>query len=260
MKQIQVIDKFHRTPYTMFHLASEEELEEYIEYESPRLTKSIQGILRSRVPDHYSDYASGFVYHNLYSFNNKNIVEGAAKVDAALYEKYDRMRSSIKEGIPVLVNREGGYCFFREDYHELVSDLEDANMDCEFHQICNRAEIINLENDPSTERYTLDHFRELRKDKYSTDDLSTICHLRMYEDKQLLSLLKKFVRNGGDTLFQYTTAMDVDQMFHYTRLCLKAGIKRYIFHLEASETTCRADHFFDWLKKKKVTLEVKYLQ
>lgn len=113
---------------------------------------------------------------------------------------------------------------------------------------------INLENDPKLEIFTMDELSKI------DENYSHILNLRHLSDNALRNTLKRFVKNGGDTVWQYTTGGDVEQMYSYSEIAIKAGVQHFIFYFNSGENEKIKD-FISWLKRKRSMskVEVKFI-
>lgn len=165
----------------------------------------------------------------------------------AALQKIDIMRSSLTKGEKLLVNRCGGITpvFDGTKIVEIYDkELEDGIPK----DIIKKATAyIVLEND-----YVLPRESE-RYLKAVDPNHSTIFNLRgrfhYLEDR-----LKKFMDNGGHTVFVYTTGMDVKQMYDYTKIILKVGLKNLVFHFNTGLTDDIQEYLNDTRGKLNLTV------
>jgi len=131
----------------------------------------------------------------------------------------------IEEGEIILVNRVGGYCTFREDYYTI---LEERKVDVPKHYIIKEnTKYINLENDPQLEKHSIEYLKTV------DPNYSYITNLSVHTFEDLIDIFCEFVEAGGDTIYVYTTGMNIEQMYEYTEAAALAGISNIEFEFNA---------------------------
>jgi len=134
---------------------------------------------------------------------------------------------------PVFMNSNGGFTPTMnknkdgewEDYLEIV---EERKFDTFEHKvkywIRPGTKYMNLENDWELEKDAVEWLRNNDKNYSYITELSTL-HLRY----QLPHLMKEFVDNGGTHIYVYTTGQNFMQMYDYSKVAIRAGIKNFVF-------------------------------
>lgn len=165
----------------------------------------------------------------------------------AALQKIDIMRSSLAKGEKLLVNRCGGITpvFDGTKIVEIYDkELEDGIPKDIIKEV---TAYIVLEND-----YVLPRESE-RYLKAVDPNYSTIFNLRgrfhYLEDR-----LKKFMDNGGHTVFVYTTGMDVPQMYEYVKKIIAADLKNLVFHFNTGINESIQEFLDDTKTKLNVTV------
>ncbi len=149
-----------------------------------------------------------------------------------LDETTDYKRDLIERGERVVVNSNGGF-FWLLPHHEIVNEEcwdGDSNRD---HLVCIRDNtvLLNLENDPELEQHSIDYMSE-RDENYSY-----ILDMRGWSYGAMKHHFTEFKDNGGESLYVYTTAMDVPQVDMYLKLAVDCGIMKAIIELNAGTST-----------------------
>ena len=221
MKHVLVYNKLFKEEYKAIHLASIEDVTLYIEKRfNLLLSGSLLDMIRNSqkgVIGHYYGFGST-VINMLRDTKGLSWFETACELDSMSASVAMNMISGILDNKEILVNDNGGYCYLEDDMHEIKKSVSNFP---EYHKIVKNSKYINLENDPFLETTTEDRFKNTK--------FSFVTRLRYYTDDQLLTVLKDFVKQGGHTLFQYTTATDEPQLVNYLKLSKEAGIKTAIF-------------------------------
>lgn len=147
-------------------------------------------------------------------------------IDRCLSEiSKNKINSFIKHGA-IFINKMGGYFPFQEKSVRIISEKPFIKEDIlsKFYRVPDNTKNLNLENDPELEPYTVKNLSKLEGDHFSY-----VTCLRDFSNEKLLKIMKKFVKNGGDTLWVYTTGSDTLQMHVYMDLSLEAGINNFVF-------------------------------
>lgn len=129
----------------------------------------------------------------------------------------------------ILVNSAGGYQYFKENFHTIVSESSFVdNSKEEYITINQNTQYINLENDPFLEKHTVDFLS--KKDK----NFSYVRNLRSFSIEELTTIFNDFIKAGGHTVYVYTTATDIQQMFDYSKAIINAGLKNVVFEFSSN--------------------------
>ena len=165
-------------------------------------------------------------------------------------QKIKNMLDSVQAGETLLVNSVGGYCPFTEGYHKIIEESEYVAIRKRTYVINKNTKYINLENDPELEEHTIKYLTSI------DPNYSYICELRNYNIEELVEIFKDFQDNGGDTVYVYTTGMDVPQMYDYTEAIVQSGIKKVEFEFNAGYDM-EHDGIIEDLKINNINVDVK---
>lgn len=167
--------------------------------------------------------------------SQSNPVEGPDLGNNPLYQlipsvhlKIDAIRRGLVRGDRILANKDGGYMPYVEKLVEIVS-IEDGLLDDTIKKdlIRPNSKWIVLENDFVLPDQSLVFLKEMDK------SFSIVYDLRGHSDSQLEGALRQFKFNGGSTVFVYTTGLDVQQMYDYTKSIKSVGFDRLVFYFVA---------------------------
>lgn len=151
----------------------------------------------------------------------------ANEMSSLIHQKSLNLLRAIGEGETVIVNSSGGYTYLTDEY-EILS-IKDHNRYDTYH-IGNNSKYINLENDAELEQRTIDYLSN------KEDDFSYILNLKRYNKKELCRVFKEFQSNGGETVYVYTTGIDVEQMYTYMNCAISSDISKFEFEFNAGIT------------------------
>jgi len=145
----------------------------------------------------------------------------------------------------IFINSEGGYRHFNfSDEIEILSEEDvDSFERTTKHYIRKNTKFINFENDWELERSAVNRLEALDK------NFSYITELRLISKQEFSRILDKFKENGGDSVYVYTTGMDVKQMYQYSTDCLKKRISNFVFEFN-SGLDDEITEFLEWLAKR----------
>jgi hypothetical protein len=143
--------------------------------------------------------------------------------------KIRNILTAVMEGERVLVNVNGGYCHFDDNYHTMLTCEEYTDSSEPSYIINENTKYINLENDPDLENRT--------KEYLTTRDpnFSYITNLRSFSKSDLIEVFREFVRSGGEVVYVYTTGIDIPQMIEYSMALVTAGIKKVEFEFTVEQ-------------------------
>lgn len=139
-------------------------------------------------------------------------------------------------------NRETGE---PENYLEIIEERDFDNFEHKVrHRIQDGTKYLNLENDWELERAAIKWLEQKdRKFSYITE-LSTL-HL----EYELPRMFEQFVEKGGTHIYVYTTGQNYAQMYDYSKVAIRAGIKDFVFDFNAG-MDMNINEFVDWLKQR----------
>lgn len=137
----------------------------------------------------------------------------------------------ISRGDILVQQKNGSYFYIRDESQydiDIISEDYEFSLDIKYH-IGKNTKYINLENDPELEQHTKDFMKE------NDENFSYILNLRNCDKYKLSKIFKLFVKNGGESLYLYTTGMDTLQMRDYIQIAIDAGIKKGLFEFNAGK-------------------------
>ena len=256
MKNVLIETKFdEKIPYLML-----DSIEDVIEY-SGTLCKGVENTLKRLI----SSKVDISRWDHMVGRNDPDGVMGAAitkswiigtnpiyEVGPIADQKIKNMLNSVQAGETILVNSVGGYCPFTEGYHKIIEESEYVSVRERTYVINKNTKYINLENDPKLEEHTIEYLTSI------DPNYSYICELREYDVDELVKIFKEFQDNGGDTVYVYTTGINVVQMFEYSDAIIQSGIKKVEFEFNAGYDE-EHDDVIKLLKTNDVDVSVKYV-
>ena len=209
--------------YEGWLLGSISDLEDYRESTDKLFKKGVQAIISNHIPiERYDHIANKTEFGGiLLTASHKAAFECASPL-IELGKMYDRktrnMYEMIQKGHKLIINDIGGYCTITHDDYEIVKKYEK-----EKHFFVNtNTRYINIENDPWLEKYTTDHLTRLDK------NYSHITQARNLDKNDLMEIFTKFKANGGIGIWQYTTAMDIKQLYMFINIGIESGLTEFI--------------------------------
>ena len=149
-------------------------------------------------------------------------------------QKYESIRNLITSGKRVCINTRGGYCTVNEEFEIVENDIgNDPNIHI------HNSKWINMENDPFLEQYTINNLRRI-------DSFSYVTNAYKFNSSEILSIFKKFVENGGEGLWQYTSASDEIQLKMLCENAIIAGLKKIhiVYNQPLTETLHQMNAMF----------------
>lgn len=216
--------------YSGWLVSSLQELEEYREMTDKMFTKGVHSLIKSHEPierwDHiaYKSEFGNLLMHALSSARAKGkspMIELANIYDRKLMSMLDL----ITKGYKLLINDVGGYCYITHDNYKVV----DNYVKKKYYYIRSNTKFINLENDPFLESYTMDNLSNLDKNySYILDTQSLI-------KEELKSILIEFKSKGGSGIWQYTTAMAIEQLYMYIDTGIEVGLTDFVINFNSGK-------------------------
>jgi len=228
MKSVMIdADWFDKpTPYLM--LENLHDLHLYAEKTDEEAAASFGRILRNNVPNDKINHLLCKTHGDnvvltasiMGNFTGDSLVESIGKVSG---EKYANMTKHILNGETIIINPLGGYCFLSDDM-TVTDEKEYVDIvDKTTYKIADNASYLNLENDAELEKTVIDFF-----DKHGAEQ-SYVLNLRNFDIGDLTKIFNEFAENGGHTVYVYTTGMDVDQMYDYSKALIRSNIDEILF-------------------------------
>ena len=136
--------------------------------------------------------------------------------------KIQSIENLINRGEKVLINSVGGYCYLMDDM-EIIEETKFVLTKPNTVDIKKNTKYINLENDAELEQHTIDYLTPI------DPNFSSVCRLRDFNKEELVEIFEKFLENGGEMVYVYTTGIDERQMWEYTSAIIDSGIMRVEF-------------------------------
>lgn len=233
MKQVQIKTKFGELA-DYIQLKTINDVHEYMEHLGHDVSEAIAKLIRSDImPENWdhvrmSGSKGGVLRASVMTAYVKE-TNPLYEIDSLIQTKLMNMMKEIVKGEVVLVNMNGGYCTFSEDYHTILCEVEFDDTPKDTSVINKNTKYINLENDPELEKRTIEYLSQQDK------NYSYVLNLRNYDVAALTEIFKSFVQNGGEVVYVYTTGLDVQQMFDYSEALIAAGIKHVEFEFNCGK-------------------------
>jgi hypothetical protein len=145
----------------------------------------------------------------------------------------------------VFMNSSGGLCPV-DGTLEILEVLEETN---DFEKqvkfwMGKNSKVINLENDFEIERASREYMRNRFGENYAY-----IVDMKALPEREFIKIFTNFVEEGGKYVYVYTTGIDVEQMYEYSKYALQSGLRDFIF-----DFNCGIDKniqkFIDWLSER----------
>lgn len=129
----------------------------------------------------------------------------------------------------ILINPVGGYRDYQKNAHTIISETPFIdNSKAKYITINENTQYINLENDPFLEKHTIDSL------SLKDENFSYVRNLRSFSILELTTIFNDFIKAGGHTVYVYTTATDIQQMFDYSKAIINSGLKNVIFEFSSN--------------------------
>lgn len=161
-------------------------------------------------------------------------------------EYLNTLRSQLVKGRTVFMNKNGGLCPV-EGTLEILEIIEDSAIFKKYpkYYIGKAPKVINLENDFEIESVARDYMRKTFGDSH----YAHITDMKTLSEREFNKIFKEFVEKGGEYVYVYTTGLDYEQMYEYSKYALQNGIRKFIF-----DFNCGIDKdiqkFVDWLSER----------
>lgn len=213
-------------------LTNIDEFLEYFEIEDNKSFNEFFALVRDHYPINKMDHVEGTIGFaaSLSKVTSEPILIEMSNI---MGDKKSNIFHDIMAGHRIFINRNGGYHNFTDETHTILKTYSYYSDKREHVSIALNPTILNLENDSKPEKYVEKFF----KDK--NIEPSYILNLRSFNKDELTVLLERFKRNGGHTVYVYTTGFDHVQMKEYIEAIMDAYIHHLIIELnqEPSEDT-----------------------
>ena len=143
-------------------------------------------------------------------------------------EKRQALAGLMDSGSSVVINRRGGYFPFDPESMEILQRNPLVPQTLDDHIVLREStKIINLENDPDLEAYSVSYMSKI------DPNYSYITNLHKFDLETLAEVFTRFKELGGETVFVYTTGINVAQMYEYRNAMLEAGLNHLVLHFNA---------------------------
>ena len=231
MKIATLTDNYNQTHKDVFYLENLEDLYEFEKLSNNVNDDEITLALKTDIPeskwDHLFDGSLGGMNT---AVATSNIVGGNLILLSAsiLNKKLDSIRKYISDGVPVVINKRGGYFPCIESMDIKILDIKEYIHDKrKYVNIPNNTKTINLENDLHLEKLAISYMKSI------DPNYSSITKLREFDFLELVEIFKVFIKNGGQTAYIYTTGIDTEQMYEYTNALIVAGVQNVHFEFNS---------------------------
>jgi hypothetical protein len=215
-------------------LETPEDIFNYFLHVEKGASEYLNKIIKSKIPVNRWDHSCSKGHGE--SIFTMSVVIGNLKginpiylMDNSLQTKMQNFYECLEKYGNVIVNSNGGYCHLLNDMElieEKIFSFEDEDKKLTY-TINKNTQYINLENDPELEEYTKDFLNKI------DNNFSYILNLRKFSVADLIDVFNEFQENGGHTVYLYTTALDIPQMFDYSEALIKSNLKKIIFNFNA---------------------------
>ena len=211
---------------TGFLLETNSDFFEYFKIEQDDFIDQFGKAIKSSVPVEKWDHLGGKLG---IGFSIAKVTGGRPIVEAAnmLTTKERNIYEDLQNGKVIFINKNGGYHFFTDETHTIIEEkfyVKDKSIHISFAE---KPSLLNLENDPELEPFTIEYFKE------NNLEISSITHLRKFSEDELVSIFKDFKLKGGTGVFVYTTGMDYIQMKEYIDAVIEAEIDTLIIKINS---------------------------
>jgi hypothetical protein len=245
----------------MYLIENEEDASEYFSFNKNIAAKCFDHVLKHRLPIENFDHM-GFGYGTVESSimtlalhrakSNKIDVDkqGRSIWNNPLYqlfpaaaEKEMHIRRFYDEHGAILVNKNGGFMPLERDQYTILETYDTViHSKAPQDEMNEKNRWIVLEND-----YMLPQESQTFLQKMDPN-FSIVFDLRGHKEDRLFKTFEWFKKHGGEVVFVYTTGLDVEQMYEYTKCMKKAGLNTLKFHFNAGRNP-DIDKFLEWAKK-----------
>ena len=116
------------------------------------------------------------------------------------------LKNAVSSGRIVLINKKGGYQYFDESTCEILAFSD--SFDEDIIKIPENSKYLVLENDMLLDETAKEYLNSINCNP------TIITELRTYPMLKLAETLKKWIKQGGETVYAYTTAIDTQQLFN----------------------------------------------
>ena len=223
MKNITI--EFYNREANYILLSDFNDVLEYAEILGNKVRKAAYDMIQSKLPPDRLDHLGGLggVAATAAKFRGTSpLLELGGMAD----EKIGRFIRYISEGEKIMVNCNGGYCFVTPDT-KILRESPYEELECTTYVVNSGTKVINLENDPELESYTVDYLSKV------DPNYSYVCNLRDFSRSQLVNIFKEFKTNGGESAFLYTTGADIEQIHNYCEALVEGGITKIDFEFNS---------------------------
>ena len=227
MKNVTVLTKFdEEAKYTA--LTTVDDVNDYAESLGHHVENAVTRMLKSKVPidrwDHMitRDDQGGVIGAAVQTANVRG-TNPIYEVGPLYDQKIQSFFQMVAAGTTILVNSNGGYCPFDPDYHTIIEEVEYTAPEKFKYKIKKGTKYINLENDPNLEPNAANYLRKV------DPNYSWITNLYNVSEDRLCEILTEFREAGGEVVYVFTTATNVEQMYLYSRCIIDAGIRKVEF-------------------------------
>jgi hypothetical protein len=123
----------------------------------------------------------------------------------------DSLSKQLIQGRQVFQNKAGGLCPVEGslEIFEVLEDNVQTIDDNPVYRIKEGSKVINLENDWEVEDASFKYMNE----RFGRFNYSYITDLKTLHDRQYKEIFNKFIKQGGEYVYVYTTGSDVEQMY-----------------------------------------------
>lgn len=156
----------------------------------------------------------------------------------------DTVRKVLENYGNVFINTSGAFCNIGDNMEILETSEFISFPNPPKYFIQDGSKVINLENDFELEDDAVSYMSKNFNQKFSY-----IKDMRILESGDFLKIFTEFKEKGGDTVYVYTTGMDYEQMYEYSKHAVNCGLKKFIFDFNAGLDE-NINIFIKWLTER----------
>lgn len=214
--------------YEGWLIANLNDLESYREMTDSTFNKNKHTLLRDYLPIERFDHIA---YNSQYGNILKHVLNSTPGEDEShltiLSKMYDKklrkMSELVSKGHKLIISYIGSYCTLLHDNYQIIDNYKKKIT----YEITTNTKWINLENDPYLESYTITNLSNIDRN-YSY--ILESCNL---DKSELTNILTEFKQQGGCGIWQYTTAMYIDQLYMYINTGIEVGLTNFEINFNA---------------------------
>lgn len=229
MNRIEIV--MNDMKYSGWLIDSLETLEQYRDMSNQSFKQGVKSLIKSNQHpsgwDHMvtrSDFGGilACAIESAHTKSNSPLLELANVYDG----KMMTMALLITNGSKLILNDVGGYCIVSHDDYVVIDKYEKVKT----YSVKVDTKYINIENDPQLEEYT-----KLNLPKFDKN-YSHITNAIQLTRSEVKEILIEFKSNGGIGIWQYTTGMNIDQLYMFIDVGIEVGLYAFAINFNGTKT------------------------